>query len=285
MGWRHPDWPSWTSQIAAHFEECSMEYEWEAASEVALLAHLTARCLPKGYNFVVQGTLPEGKDPAKTINHLVKKHQLWLCSDDSRRVRRKRQGLANLLLFGFERDWFLIFTPGTHWIWNPPRPGGRGGEKGHIIDIRRRVPKNEPHEADFQRPLIFRRRYELSLVTGADGSRHCRVRIERGRREALEAWFLDRAVRASQEELYWQFQNLNYEPYQRVHSQLTDILYQVNARRKTHGLKMIPTSAIRTWRRQPKLFAPDEREPAQFDVSDEELAEYMGATRIRKRAA
>lgn len=235
----------------------------EATSEAALVRQLAVHTFPHGYFYYVTGTIGVKKDPSNTDEHFIRKYKLADSWGEKQRFLRKRDGLANLRYYRFERTWILCWTDGDHWIWNSKK---EGGEDGYFSDIRNK-----------EEPLVFRGRYEMVLVYGTNGKPHTRVGIPKRQLDALDAYFTSIATRRSQSQLEYQIRNLVYEPYRQVWSELRSILWRVNRKRKAAGLPMIPLNTVRTRKTKARVFDPDGIDHYSEDVPDEELTEFLGS--------
>jgi hypothetical protein len=71
-----PSFAAADKRSAAVKEVSIMEYKYEVTSEIGFLQRVATHLLPKGYFFFVQGTLPEGKNPAALDAKLLAKYDV-----------------------------------------------------------------------------------------------------------------------------------------------------------------------------------------------------------------
>jgi hypothetical protein len=105
--------------------------------------------------------------------------------------------------------------------------------------------------------------YSISVKRGAvDGRWHPSVRIHPDSYRELRAYFVDRATHRTTEALSHELRRVPFEPYAPVRRQLLNILRAVNRARKTAGLEVVPTSALRLSRKGVKPFEKQGTEEA-----------------------
>ena len=97
--------------------------------------------------------------------------------------------------------------------------------------------------------------YSVSVKRGAvDGRWHPSVRIHPESYRELRAYFVDRATHRTVEALSHELRRIPFEPYAPVRRQLLNILRAVNRARKTAGLEVVPSSALRLSRKGVRPF-------------------------------
>ncbi|MCA9147802.1 MAG: hypothetical protein KDA92_00820 [Planctomycetales bacterium] len=188
--------------------------------------------LRHGYWFYVHGRVPAGKC-AKTIDtKLIAKYGIAV--SESTRARRKRTGLANLQYIRHESTFVLLATSGEHPFYR---------DEAKLIRDIRRVP-------------IRYAGYAISYKRGGrlkdgrvDKNWHAHVAIDRDRYLELRAWFAERALRESAEQLAKAFYELPYAPYAPVRRQMLLLLRQVNRIRNTAGKSQLPAEILPLRRR------------------------------------
>jgi hypothetical protein len=190
------------------------------------IQQLAVGYVARGYVFYVLGEVPEGKDPQRLDEKLVKKYGIAI--GKGARCRRKALGFANVQYLRFKSTFILLATPGRHEFFLE--------EAGQVQDARE-IPIK-----------LFG--YSVSYRNG-----HPHVRIEQERYLNLKAWFADVSVHRKRETLEEQFRSLWFEPYAPVRSQLHCILREVNRRRKVAQFEVVPSSCIRSRR---KILSPFE---------------------------
>ena len=207
--------------------ERPLAYRCEVETIGGFVQQLAASYLAHGYYFYVWGIVPDGKDPRRVDDKLVRKYGL----DISKwaRARRKRAGLANVAYLRHRRFFVLVATHGEHPFFEE--------ERGQVEDFRRK-------------PLKFAS-YSISHRGG-----HPHVRIEHGTVRDIEAYVLDLATRRSAAWLGEVLRGLPFEPYAPVRRQLFQILRHVNARRAAAQLSLLPATVLRLRRRIFHVFRP-----------------------------
>ena len=204
-----------------------MAYRCVATSVAGFVQQLAVAYVANGYWFYVTGRVPDHKDPATVDAKIIRQYGIAITKWT--RTRRKRAGQANVQYLRYNRFFVILATHGTHPFF--------AAEAGRLRDIRRK-------------PLHFMG-YAIGCRKGRDDRRwHPSVRIERGLCRDLKARFTNLAVHRSVEELCREFRALDFEPYAPVRDQLRGLLRAVNHRRKTAGLDLVPSQALRL-RRSP----------------------------------
>jgi hypothetical protein len=161
-----------------------MNYRCEAMTPEGFIQQLAVSYVANGYWFYVTGLIPKAKDPRVVDEKLVSKYGIDISK--FARARRKRAGMANLHYLRFGRFFVLIATHGRHRFFDE--------ERAVIRDVR-------------QTPLKFAS-YAVSYRGG-----HAHVRIETQTFRALKAYFLERALRRSSEQLEDELWSLGFELY------------------------------------------------------------------------
>lgn len=222
-----------------------MDYKYEVTSLVGFLQRVATHLLPKGYYFFVQGTVPEGKDPAALDSKLLAKYDV--AKSEGARRWRKSQGLGNVQYVRFRRSWILMATHGDHVI--------REGEGASLKDIRR-APIRMGHYAVYVKRGNYLRKHSGDVQPRPDGRWRVRVLIAREHYRELCAYFLSiachRRVEALAEELY----ALPYEPYAPVRKQLLKLLRLINGKRQAAGYAKMPPTCLRFKRMIVRSFEP-----------------------------
>ena len=211
-----------------------MTYRCVAASVAGFVQQLAVCYVAHGYWFYVKGSIPEGKEPAKTDAKIIAQYGL----DVSKwtRARQKKAGQASVQYLRCGRFYVIVATHGQHPFF--------AAEGKQIRDFRRR-------------PLFFLG-YSIGCRRARGGGTwHASVRIERGTFKALKARFAQLAVQGTVDELIRQLRAIPYEPYAPVRDQLRILLRAVNDRRTVAGLELLPGVALRRRRAPVKPFAPE----------------------------
>jgi hypothetical protein len=212
-----------------------MPYQCVATSVAGFVQQLAVNYVARGYYFYVTGTLPEGKDPAKTDAKIIQ--QCGIDISKSARARRRKEGLANVQYLRYERFFVLIATHGEH-----PFFAAEGKLIGNIR----------------QRPLRFEG-YAIGLGRSRlDRSLHASVRIQRGVFRELLTRFKHLAIQRTVEELCQEFRSLPFEPFAPVRDQFRMLLRATNRLRKTAGLELVPWNALRQYRKPVRVFGSND---------------------------
>ncbi|MEX2171068.1 MAG: hypothetical protein WD851_17245 [Pirellulales bacterium] len=222
-----------------------MEYKYEVTSLVGFLQRVATHLLPKGYYFFVQGTLPEGKDPAALDAKLLSKYDVE--KTEGARRWRKSQGLGNVQYVRFQRSWILLATHGDHAI--------REGESENLKDVRR-APLRVGNYAVYVKRGNFLKRFTDDEETTPDGKWRVRVLIAREPYRELCAYFLSIACHRRAEALAEELYSLPYEPYAPVRKQLLKLLRLINSKRQAAGYSKIPPTCLRFKRAIVRSFDP-----------------------------
>lgn len=222
-----------------------MNYQYEVTSQVGFLQRIATHLLPKGYYFFVQGTLPEGKDPAALDAKLLAKYDV--AKTEGARRWRKSQGLGNVQYVRFQESWILLATHGDHPI--------RDGEGNNLKDVRRAPIRIGDYAVWVKRGNFLKRFSEDGQAT-PDGKWRVRVLIAREPYRELCAYFLSMACHRRADALAEELSQLPYEPYAPVRKQLLKLLRLINARRQAAGFSRVPADALRFRRQIVRSFAP-----------------------------
>ena len=212
-----------------------MPYQCVATSVAGFVQQLAVNYVARGYYFYVTGTIPEGKDPAKTDAKIIGQYGI----DISKwaRARRRKGGLANVQYLRHGRFYVIIATHGEHPFF--------AAERNQICNIRKQ-------------PLRFHG-YAIGVgCSRLDRSLHASVRIQRGVFRELLARFKHIAVQQTVEELCQELRVLPFEPFAPVRDQFRILLRAVNRLRKTAGLELVPWNAIRHYRKPLRVFSTEE---------------------------
>lgn len=205
-----------------------MSDSFVATSLSGFIQQLAVCLVGRGYWFYVQGTVPDGKDPAKVDAKLTKRYR----ADISKwaRLRRKRSGFANVAYLRVGRKFVLVATHGQ---------GEFFEEEGELIRDARREP-------------IKVGGYAIGFRGG-----HVCVRIDLARYREIRAYLVDIACRRGVSDLATEISRLlSFEPYAGVRSQTACILRAVNRSRAAAGLEPIPRTCLRTRRKVVRPFEP-----------------------------
>ena len=205
-----------------------MSDSFVATSLSGFIQQLAVCLVGRGYWFYVQGTVPDGKDPANVDAKLTKRYR----ADISKwaRLRRKRAGFANVAYLRVGRKFVLVATHGL---------GEFFEEEGELIRDARREP-------------IKVGGYAIGFRGG-----HVSVRIDLARYGEIRAYLLDIACRRGVPDLVTEVSRvLSFEPYAGVRSQTACILRAVNRSRAAAGLEPVPQTCLRTRRKVVRPFEP-----------------------------
>jgi hypothetical protein len=145
-----------------------MSYACEATTLAGFIQQLAVSYVANGYFFYVLGSIPDGKDPARTDAKLIDRYGID-CSKFTR-ARRKRAGLANIQYIRFRNRFILLATHGDHRFFQD--------EATQIRDVRREPLKVEGYAVSFRAGKVS-------------------VRIQRDEYELLKSHFLDLATHRS----------------------------------------------------------------------------------------
>ena len=204
----------------------ALAYRFEVDTIGGFVQQLAACYLARGYYFYVWGVVPDGKDPRRVDEKLVRKYGLEISKWT--RARRKRAGLANVAYLRHRRFFVLLATHGEHPFFEE--------ERGQVHDFRRR-------------PLKFGG-YAISHRGG-----HPHVRIEEQTAQDITAYVLEHAARRPAAWLGTLLGRLPFEPYAPVRRQLLQILRRANECRARAGLEPLPSSVLRLRRQIVRVFA------------------------------
>ncbi len=214
-----------------------MKYRAVTTSVEGFVQQIACCYLRHGYWFYVIGRVPLGKLPESIDDKLIKKYRIGV--SESTRARRKKAGRANLQYIRHERTFVLLATKGEHRFFE---------EEANLIRDIRRVP-------------IRYAGYSISYKPGGrkkDGSNddkwHAHVEIDRPQYLDLRAWFSERALRDSPDQLTKAFHNLPIAPYAPVRRQLLMMLREVNRVRKVAGRKQLSDEILPLRRRVVRPF-------------------------------
>ena len=208
-----------------------MPYQCVATSVAGFVQQLAVNYVARGYYFYVAGTIPGGKDPAKTDVKITAQYGI----DISKwaRARRKKEGKANVQYLRHDRFYVIIATHGEHPFF--------AAEQNQLRNIRKQ-------------PLRFRG-YAIGVGRSRrDGSFHASVRIQRETFREILRRFKHIAVQRAVEELCRELRAIPYEPFAPVRDQFRIILRAVNRLRKIAGLELVPWNAIRLYRKPVYVF-------------------------------
>jgi hypothetical protein len=213
-----------------------MPYQCVADSVAGFVQQLAVNYVARGYCFYVTGTIPEGKDPAKTDRKIIEQYGI----DISKwaRARRRKEGKANIQYLRYDRFYVIIATHGAHPFFS--------AEGKQIRDIRKR-------------PLRFMG-YAIGIGRSRqDGSLHVSVRIQRETFRELLGRFKRQAVHQTVDELCLELRVIPFEPFAPVRDQCAILLRAVNRLRKTAGLEPVPWNAVRLYRKPVLVFGCSDR--------------------------
>lgn len=202
-----------------------MSYACETTTLAGFTQQLAVSYVANGYFFYVLGSIPEGKDPARTDAKLIDRYGID-CSKFTR-ARRKRVGLANVQYIRFRNRFVLLATHGDHRFFQD--------EATQIRDVRREPLKVEGYAVSFRAGKVS-------------------VRIQRDEYELLKSHFLDQATHRSAAALADEFAAVPYQPYAPVRGQLLCIWRAVNRARKEAGFEPVPITCVPSRRRIVKPF-------------------------------
>src|ERR1039458_4535368 len=212
-----------------------MPYQCVATSVAGFIQQLAVNYVARGYCFYVTGTIPDGKDPAKTDAKIIKQYGI----DISKwaRARRKRAGLANVHYLRHDRFYVIIAAPGEHTFF--------AAERNQIRNV-------------VKQPLRFSS-YAIGVGRShRDRSLHVSVRIQREVFRELLAQFRRVAVHQTVEELCRELRALPFEPFAPVRDQCAILLRAVNRLRKTAGLELVPWNVTRHFPKPVRVFRAGE---------------------------
>src|SRR5262245_57075531 len=87
-------------------------YRHIAASESTFVRQLAVSYVGRGFWFYVSGVIPEGKDPLKTDEKLMRRYLVGISK--WARARRKKAGLGNVHYLRHGRFFVLLASHGAH---------------------------------------------------------------------------------------------------------------------------------------------------------------------------
>jgi hypothetical protein len=216
-----------------------MPYRCATPTLEGFVQQLACSYLVHGYWFYVAGCVPPGKDPMLVDAKLIAKYGVGV--SESTRYRRKRVGLANLQYLRHDRQFLLLATLGSHPF--------KDEEAGVLRDVRRVPVKIGGYSISYKRGGRTR-------AGERDAAWHSHVEIYRPEFNRLRAYFSEVALRRSAEALALEFYRLPYEPYAPVRRQVLQLWKDVNGRRKTAGLSLLPVEVLPLRRKVMKPFEP-----------------------------
>lgn len=197
-----------------------LEYRFEAASVAGFIQQLSVSYIKNNYFYYVMGYVRPGKDPSPMDNKIIEKYGIDRTKDG--RYWDKKQGKANLQYLRFEGIYLILATVGRHTFYE--------AEEDAIRDARRVPIKVFGHSVSYQ-------------------AGHPSVRIEEQEFKRQKVYFREIAVKRTAEVLYREINELPYERYAPVRSQLSGLLREVNRARKAAGLWPVSESCVR-WKRK-----------------------------------
>lgn len=204
-----------------------MPYRAVTTSVEGFVQQIACCYLRHGYWFYVKGRVPSGKSPESIDDKLISKYGINV--SESTRARRKKAGRSNLQYVRHESTFVILATRGEHRFFE---------EEANLLRDIRRVP-------------IRYAGYSISYKPGGrkkDGSNddqwHAHVEIDREQYLDLRAWFSERALRDSPNQLAHAFYKLPIAPYAPVRRQMLTMLRDVNRIRKTAGKRQLPSEIL-----------------------------------------
>lgn len=214
-----------------------MKYRAVTTSVEGFVQQIACCYLRHGYWFYVKGRVPHGKLPESIDQKLINKYGIHV--SESTRARRKKAGRSNLQYIRHASTFVILATKGEHGFFE---------EEANLIRDIRRVP-------------IRYAGYSISYKHGGrkkDGSNddkwHAHVEIDRDQYLDLRAWFSERALRDSPDQLAKAFHNLPIAPYAPVRRQMLMMLREVNRVRKVAGRKQLSDEILPLRRRVVRPF-------------------------------
>ena len=215
-----------------------MPYQCVAGAVAGFVQQLAVNYVARGYYFYVTGSIPEGKDPAKTDRKIIEQYGIDISKWS--RARRRKEGKANIQYLRHDRFYVIIATHGAHLYFS--------AEGKQIHDIRKK-------------PLRFVG-YAIGIGRSRrDRSLHASVRVQREVFRELLARFKQIALQRTVDELCRELRALPFEPFAPVRDQLGILLRVVNRLRKTAGLELVPWNAVRLFRKPVRVFTTDKKDP------------------------
>lgn len=202
-------------------------YRYLTTSLAGFIQQLAVSYLNHGYWYYVFGRIPEHKDPFKTDEKIIEQYGLRISKYT--RCRRKKAGTAGVQYLRYERFYVIVATRGRHAFIEQ--------EIGQIKDVRETPVRIEG--------------YSVSYRQARGGNTwHPSVRLELDRYQELTAYFLELALRRTENEILRKFIELKLLLYAPVVDQQQRILRKVNAKRAKAGLPRVPVEGL-PWRRKP----------------------------------
>lgn len=211
-------------------------YRYIVESEAAFIQQLAVSYVGKGFWFYVAGRIPEGKDPARTDEKLLRRYLVNMSK--WARARRKKSGLGNVHYLRFGRFFVLLASHGAH-----------------------RFFLDEAFN-DCRRSPIKAFGYAVSYRKGVDGKGHPSVRIGREEYKRVKSYFESIACARTAEALARELGALPFEPYAPVRRQLLNILRGVNRARMSRGFEPLSHAVLRLKSSPRKVFAEEGRDAA-----------------------
>ena len=204
-------------------------YRCEAASVEGFVQQLAVGYVTHGYWFYVTGEIPDDKEPRDVDRKLIEKYDIDISK--WQRVRRKKEGLANVHYIRFDRQFVLIATRGRHKFFE---------EERDFKDIR-------------QESIAFAG-YSIGYKRGIDGKFHASVRIHPHEYRWLKSYLIDVASKGDADQVERTLSQVRFQPYAPVRRQLATILRAANRHRLDKGLDEIPGNCIQIRRRVVRPF-------------------------------
>jgi hypothetical protein len=202
----------------------------EATSIHGFIQQLAISYVGKGYFFFVTGIVPAHKNPRNVDQKLCTRYEIhrskWA------RARKKASGHSNHALIRFGRFFVLLATHGKSDFFV---------EEGNRVRDARKTPI----------------RFQGYAISHRGGRVH--VRIDQKRYLETKCYLVGIAPHRSVTELLAEVrQELSFEPYAPIRSQMFCILRAVNRCRAEAGLEPLPRTCFRLRRRIVKPFARSE---------------------------
>lgn len=196
--------------------------------------------LRDGYEWFVQGQVPESKDPAGVDARIIEKYRIDV--SEATRWRRKQLDKANVHYLRFNREFVIMATKGRHRF--------KELEAGSLIWARETPIRIGNY-------TISRKRGGRTRQGEKDPQFHSHVQIEWGHYKELKAMFLGLACRRSLPQISQMFYELPFEPYAPVRRQIGSIWRQVNRLRRRAGLPEVPKEVLPLRTKSVRVYEPD----------------------------
>ena len=197
-------------------------YRYVATSVEGLIQQIAVQYVAHEYSFYVTGRIPDGKDPQAIDNKFLKRYGISISR--STRLRRRKAGRAVCQYIRFDNQFVLLAAKGKGRFFEPAQDGesvrdGRGNEVG-IKNIKRTPLK------------LFG--YSIAHRNG-----RVSVRISQDAFKKEKSFFERKATTWSAFQIKRELEQIPFERYAPIRSQLLTLLRAINRKRRACGFDRI----------------------------------------------